>query len=59
MKDKKTAEDIRYKIILVGEVSVGKTALFWRYVEGEFLANKSTLVTAIDFKMKPITVQGE
>jgi GTPase SAR1 family protein len=26
--------EIRYKIILVGDPYVGKTALFWRYTEG-------------------------
>lgn len=35
-----TSEEEKYKIILVGDVNVGKTALFWRYTEGEFLANK-------------------
>jgi GTPase SAR1 family protein len=32
--------EARYKIILVGDVSVGKTAFFWRYINGEFLSNK-------------------
>lgn len=49
--------DPRFKIILVGDVSVGKTALFWRYTQGQFLANKDTLVTAVDFKMKNITIK--
>lgn len=48
--------DTRYKIILVGDVSVGKTALFWRFTEGEFLTQKDTTVTTIDFKMKGLTI---
>ena len=24
-------DDARYKIILIGDVNVGKTAMFWRY----------------------------
>lgn len=52
-------DDARYKIILVGDVSVGKTALFWRYTEGEFLAHKDTMVTTIDFKMKCTTVNDK
>lgn len=52
-------EGPRYKIILVGDVNVGKTALFWRYIEGEFLANKSTLVTTVDFKMKNIVIDNK
>jgi GTPase SAR1 family protein len=32
MKDDKTDnKEPRYKIILVGDVNVGKTALFWQY----------------------------
>lgn len=43
----------------MGDVNVGKTALFWRFTEGDFLANKDTLVTAIDFKMKGITIDNK
>lgn len=53
------SDDARYKVILVGDVSVGKTAMFWRYTEGEFLAHKDTMVTTIDFKMKHITVDNK
>ena len=49
----------RYKIILVGDVSVGKTALFWRFTEGEFLHSKETLVTTIDFKIKDININNK
>lgn len=60
MKDNKNEgkECPRYKIILVGDVNVGKTTLFWSYTEGEFLANKSTLVTTVDFKMKNILIDN-
>lgn len=27
-------DDARYKIIMVGDMNVGKTALVWRYTEG-------------------------
>lgn len=59
MADKLEKEGPRYKIILVGDVNVGKTALFWRYIEGEFMANKSTLVTTVDFKMKNIVIDNK
>ncbi len=49
--------ELKYKIIIVGDPYVGKTTLFWRYIEGEFL-NEQTMVTTIDFKIKKITIQG-
>lgn len=33
--------------------------MFWRYVEGEFLASKDTLITTIDFKMKQINIHNK
>lgn len=33
-------EEKKYKFILVGDSNVGKTALFWRFTEGDFLAEK-------------------
>ena len=51
--------ETRYKIILVGDVNVGKTALFWRFTEGEFMSQKETLVTTIDFKMKGIVINSK
>jgi GTPase SAR1 family protein len=26
-------EDVRYKLILIGDINVGKTALLWKYTE--------------------------
>ena len=49
-------DEKRYKIIIVGDSNVGKTALFWRFTEGDFLAEKETQVTTIDFKIKNITL---
>jgi small GTP-binding protein len=45
-----------YKIIIVGDSNVGKTALFWRFIEGDFLAEKDTQVTTIDFKIKNVQI---
>ena len=50
-------DEKKYKIIIIGDSNVGKTALFWRFTEGEFLAEKDTQVTTIDFKMKNITLK--
>lgn len=30
----------RYKYVLVGDSNVGKTTLFWHYIEGEYLSKK-------------------
>ena len=38
---------------------MGKTALFWKYVEGDFLADKATTITTIDFKIKEIVIEGK
>ena len=49
----------KYKFILVGDSNVGKTALFWRFTEGDFLAEKETQVTTIDFKIKNINLHNK
>lgn len=52
-------EEKKYKFILVGDSNVGKTALFWRFTEGDFLAEKETQVTTIDFKIKNINLHNK
>ena len=52
-------KQLKYKIIIVGDPCVGKTALFWKYVEGDFLADKATTITTIDFKIKEIAIEGK
>lgn len=52
-------EEKRYKVIVVGDSNVGKTALFWRFIDGEFIAEKDTQVTTIDFKMKNIRLRNQ
>lgn len=49
----------KFKIILVGDPYVGKTALFWRYTHGEFLVDKPATVTTIDFKIKEVLIQTQ
>lgn len=38
---------------------MGKTTLFWKYTEGEYLPIKETQVTTIDFKMKNVTIKDQ
>ena len=52
-------DDTRFKIIMVGDPNVGKTTLFWQYIEGEILAEKSASVTTIDFKIKELTIEHQ
>jgi len=47
--------EVPKKIILVGDVGVGKTSLILRYTEGTWEENTSA-TTSFDFKTKPVTV---
>jgi small GTP-binding protein len=49
----------QFKIIMVGESGVGKTTLFWKYLEGEFLQQKPETVTIIDFKIREVQIEGK
>ena len=49
----------QFKIIMVGESGVGKTTLFWKYLEGQFLQQKNESVTIIDFKIREVTIEGK
>jgi GTPase SAR1 family protein len=33
-------QEKRLKFILVGDSSVGKSSIFWKYIEGEFLSTR-------------------
>ena len=52
---KKTSYE--FKIILLGSISVGKTAILTRYIDNEFY-NNSTSTIKIDFKTKIINVNN-
>lgn len=44
-----------YKIVLVGNLGVGKTTLLWRYIHKEFRSSK---VTVIDVERKRTTIRN-
>ena len=52
-------EEKRLKLIIVGDSCVGKSSLFWKYTDGEFLGFREATVTTIDFKMKNVTYDNE
>ena len=54
----KTTYDVLYRIVLLGDSRVGKTALLLRYLDNTF--NLSFISTVgIDFRIKTITVHGK
>ena len=53
------AEESKYKIIIVGDPCVGKTTLFWKYVEGDDFNDNTTTITTIDFKIKEVNIEGK
>jgi small GTP-binding protein len=54
-----SGNDPHYKIIMIGDQAVGKTTLFWKYIEGEFLEATGSGVTTIDFKIKEVRIDGK
>lgn len=52
-------ESHRYKIILLGEVGVGKTSLFCRIMTGRFHDNQSEPTLRGDCFEKSMTVDGD
>lgn len=43
----------------MGDSSVGKTALFWRFIEDEYSEVKNTQVTTVDFRIKNVTLKSQ
>lgn len=48
---------MKYKIILIGDSGVGKTTLFWRYIQNETLPDQP--ITTIDFRYKHIDLHDK
>ena len=54
MDEKTEGVDVVYKILLLGESSVGKTSIIQRYIENKF-DESNTSTCGIDFKCKYVS----
>lgn len=54
----KNTYDVLFRLVLVGDSGVGKTALLLRYADNTFELSFITTI-GIDFRIKTITVQGK
>jgi Ras-related protein Rab-8A len=52
------SEILTFKILTLGESSVGKTCILRRYVEGQFFKNQISTI-GIDFKIKIINIENK
>ncbi|RXG54954.1 Ras-related protein Rab-32 [Armadillidium vulgare] len=46
-----TSEELQFKVLVVGEYGVGKTAVIRRYTEGQFSLNYKVTI-GVDFAVK-------
>lgn len=47
-----------FKIVLIGDASVGKTCLLRRYAKGYFVGNSGATI-GVDFIMKNVDIDGD
>jgi Ras-related protein Rab-8A len=53
------ADEAKFKIILVGDSGVGKTSLFLEFTDEDKNEEKpNTTVTAVDFRLQPLEIDG-
>lgn len=47
-----------FKVIVIGDSSVGKTSLTYRFCEGSFLEHSEATI-GVDFRSRTLTIDGE
>jgi GTPase SAR1 family protein len=53
-----TTDELKFKIIIVGDSSVGKSSIFAKFVQGEhFQQGDTNKVTMVDFKLKEVNIE--
>ena len=55
--DQTTTITIRYKLVIVGDVSVGKTSLISRFIDNTFKVNYDPSI-GVDFSSKTVKFRG-
>uniref|UniRef100_A0A672K5T2 RAB43, member RAS oncogene family n=1 Tax=Sinocyclocheilus grahami TaxID=75366 RepID=A0A672K5T2_SINGR len=58
LRDSEDSYDLVFKIVLVGDVGVGKTCVLQRFKSGVFLERQSNTI-GVDFTMKTLTSRGQ
>lgn len=52
------SDEAKFKIILVGDSSVGKTSLFLAFTNEDIEEKGNPTVTAVDFRLQPLEIDG-
>lgn len=54
-----SSHDHLFKMLLVGNLNVGKSSLLLRYVEDSFTNSSTPITIGVDFKVKTIIIKGQ
>eukprot|EP00794_Sanderia_malayensis_P007328 gene7328-8146_t len=58
IKSKGAVQPRTFKVVVIGDMSVGKTCLIWRLCSGTFFPNTESTI-GVDFREKSLVVEGE
>ncbi len=52
-------DETKFKVILVGDSSVGKTSLFLAFTDDGPEETTKSSVTTVDFRLQPLEIEGQ